>query len=106
MHTATCLRIYLSEGDRIGGEPAVEAVLRLCRDAGLAGITVSRAIEGLGQHGVHTASFLSLASRLPLIVEAIDNNEAIERAAAMLQPQLGHRLMACWPVTILNYRGG
>ena len=101
MQAGMCLRIYLTESDRINGKPALEEVLSLCRASGLRGVTVLRAIEGQGAHDVHSASFLSLASALPLVVEAIDTPEAIERAIAAMRPHLGQRMMATWPVSFL-----
>ncbi|MDQ6971590.1 MAG: DUF190 domain-containing protein, partial [Mariprofundaceae bacterium] len=47
MQDASFLRIYLTESDRLDGEPAMQAVLKLCRDAGLTGVTVMRGIEGM-----------------------------------------------------------
>ncbi|MBN4082430.1 DUF190 domain-containing protein [Mariprofundus ferrooxydans] len=55
MQTGMCLRIYLSESDSIQHAPALEAILGLCQQAGLQGVSVLRGIEGLGKHGVHSA---------------------------------------------------
>jgi len=105
MREGMLMRVYLTESDRIGGEPAMQAVLRLCRDAGLQGITVMRGVEGMGLHGVHSSAFLSLSSDLPLVVEAIDSPDRIQRAVDMLRPHLGHRLLATWPVSIMRASG-
>jgi len=102
MQDALFLRIYLSESDHLNGEPAMQAVLNLCREAGLTGVSVMRGIEGMGLHGVHTNTFLSLSSDLPLIVEAIDSQAKIERAIGMLRPLIGNRLLATWPVSIMR----
>ncbi len=102
MRDGMLMRVYLTESDKIGGKPAMQAVLRLCRDAGLQGITVMRGVEGMGLHGVHSSAFLSLSSDLPLVVEAIDVPERIQRAVDMLRPHLGHRLVATWPVSIMR----
>ncbi len=102
MREGTFLRVYLAESDRINGMPAMQAVLELCRSAGLQGITVMRGIEGMGIHGVHTSAFLSLSSDLPLIIEAIDTSEHIKQAVKALRPHLGHRLLATWPVSVMR----
>lgn len=106
MRDGMLMRIYLTESDKIGGKPAMQAVLNLCRDAGLQGITVMRGVEGMGLHGVHSTAFLSLSSDLPLVVEAIDTPERIERAVSMLRPHVGHRLLATWPVSIMRASEG
>lgn len=102
MIEGSCLRIYLSESARIDGRPAMEAMLDLCRECGLRGVTVLRGIEGMGSHGVHSASFLSLSSDLPILVEAIDTAERIERAIEQMRPHLGDHLVATWPVRLIN----
>ncbi len=102
MRDGMLMRVYLTESDKIGGEPAMQAVLHLCRDAGLQGITVMRGVEGMGLHGVHSSAFLSLSSDLPLVVEAIDEPERIQRAVDMLRPHLRRRLVATWPVSIMR----
>ncbi|TLS68664.1 DUF190 domain-containing protein [Mariprofundus erugo] len=102
MIEGSCLRIYLTESSRIDGKPAMEAILNLCREAGLRGVSVMRGIEGMGEGGIHTASFLSLSANLPLLVEAIDTSERIEQALAIMRPHLGHCLVACWPVSLMR----
>jgi len=102
MQDAIFLRVYLTESDRLNGEPAMQAVLDLCREAGLTGVTVMRGIEGMGLHGVHTSAFLSLSSELPLVVEAIASQEKIDRVVDMLRPLIGKRLLATWPVSVMQ----
>jgi PII-like signaling protein len=102
MHDGLFLRVYLSESDQIDGVPAMDAVLEICKQAGLHGVTVMRGIEGMGLHGVHSSSFLSLSSELPLVVEAVDGREKINHAVELLRPRIGHRLMATWPVSIIR----
>lgn len=102
MHDGLFLRVYLSESDQIDGVPAMDAVLDICKQAGLHGVTVMRGIEGMGLHGVHSSSFLSLSSELPLVLEAVDDREKIDRAVELLRPRIGRRLMAIWPVSIIR----
>jgi len=97
-----CLRIYLTEADRIDGRPATEAVLGLCQQCGLRGVSVMRGIEGLGSHGIHSASFLSLSNNLPILVEAMDTTARIEQAIEQLRPHLGDSLVATWPVSLMR----
>lgn len=102
MHQGACLRIYLSESDKIDGKPAVETILQLCRECGLHGVTVLRGIEGLGNHGVHSASFLALSSNLPIVVEAIDTKAGIDSAIEALRPHIHGKLVATWPVSLIK----
>jgi len=98
-----CLRIYVTESDRIDGKPALEAIIDLCKSAGLHGVSVMRCVEGMGRHEtVHTSSFLSLANTLPLMVEIMDNEKQIAHAITMLRPHLNGRLAVTWPVDLLR----
>lgn len=102
MTEGLCLRIYLTESARIDGKPATEAILELCREAGLAGVSVLRAIEGMGSHGIHSASFLSLSDDLPILVEAIDTTEKVKRALETMKPHLKQCMVATWPVSLMR----
>jgi len=102
MRDGMFLRLYLAESDRINGAPAMQTVLELCRDAGLQGVTVMRGIEGMGLRGVHTSSFLSLSSDLPLVIEAIDTQNHIKQVVEVLRPHLRNRLLATWPVSVVR----
>jgi len=103
MTKGLCLRIYLTESSRIDGKPATEAILELCKSAGLRGVSVLRGIEGLGEHGVRSTSFLDLAADLPILVEAIDTNDKINHALEQMQSHLGHCMVATWPVSLMRY---
>ncbi|MDX8390090.1 MAG: DUF190 domain-containing protein [Mariprofundaceae bacterium] len=100
MTEASCLRIYLSESNKIDGKPAIETILELCRRSGLRGVSVLRGIEGMGQHGIHSTSFLALSNDLPIIIDAIDTSERVETALTQLQAHLGDCTVATWPVSI------
>jgi hypothetical protein len=96
------MRIYLSESDRLDGKPAMESILTLCREAGLRGVSVLRATEGMGTHGVHSTAFLALSSDLPLLVEAVDTESRINHALEIMRPHLGRHLVAVWPVSLMT----
>jgi len=102
MQTGMCLRIYLSESVRIQNTPVLEAIIGLCQEAGLQGVSVLRGIEGLGKHGIHSASFLELSSSLPLIVEVIDTEDKIHQALPLIQEQLPSAYIATWPIQLIQ----
>lgn len=75
----TRLMIFLSEDDRYGHHGLHEALLDRAREAGMAGATLWRAIEGFGASGrVRTARFPDANVGLPLALEVIDLPERIE----------------------------
>lgn len=102
MIQGSCLRIYLTESSKIDEKPAMEAILGLCREAGLRGVSVLRGIEGMGKHGIHSASFLALSDDLPLLIEAIDTTECVNSAIEQMRPHLGQCLVAVWPVSLMR----
>src|SRR5215471_588130 len=63
------LRIFVGESDKHEGKPLYEWLVLQAREAGLAGATVLRGIEGFGAHSrLHTAKSLRLSEDLPIII--------------------------------------
>lgn len=72
-------RVLTHEGARAGRQPVVDALLALVRREGLAGITVTRALEGYSQHGtMRSSNVLELGDDLPLVVEIVDRADRME----------------------------
>ena len=73
------VRILTHEGARTGHSSTVEALTHLVQREGLAGITITRAIEGFGSHGVIRSLYhVDAADELPLMIEIADRHERIE----------------------------
>lgn len=73
------LRIYVGESDQYRGVPLYHAMVLRIRQAGLAGATVTRGIEGFGANSrIHTANILRLSEDLPVVIEVIDTAEKID----------------------------
>lgn len=73
------LRIFLGEADRLEGKPLYELIVMKAREAGLAGTTVLRGIEGFGARSrIHTARILRLSEDLPVVVEIVDTEEKVK----------------------------
>src|SRR5215468_4212319 len=76
---AVLLRIFLGEKDRSGRLPLYEAIVLKARERRLAGATVLRGPMGFGHSAhLHTAKILELSDDLPLIIEIVDSQEAID----------------------------
>jgi PII-like signaling protein len=85
------LRIFLGESDRVGHRPAWEAVLELLRGEGLAGASVLRGHAGFGASSViHTEKLLELSADLPVLIEAVDSQEHVDRVLPKLETLIGH----------------
>jgi uncharacterized protein len=76
---AKLLRIFVGERDRVGGLPIYELIVLKAREAGLAGATVLRAVEGFGAGSIiHKARLLELSEDLPFVIEIVDSEEKIQ----------------------------
>ncbi len=83
------LRIYVDEHDLAGTKPRYVALVQALRDAGIAGATVLRGIEGFGSHGVIHTSKLFHGGPMPLVVEAIDTPSKIDAVVDTLAALTG-----------------
>ncbi len=73
-HTGKLLRIYLNEDQRYAGRPLHHAIVEALREAGFAGATVLKGIEGFGgRRTLHSARGADTASDLPLVIEVVDD---------------------------------
>ncbi len=87
------VKIYISNDDTYEGEPLFEVLLKLVKDEGLSGATVTKAVAGIGAHSqIHTFSAWVLKQKVPLIVSIIDTEEKIrgflQKASAMIEEGL------------------
>jgi uncharacterized protein len=101
------LRIFLGESDRHEGRPLYEWLVLKAREAGLAGATVIRGIEGFGAHSrLHTAKILRLSEDLPIVVEIVDLAEKIEGFLPTVDQAIVEGLATVEKVDVRFYRGG
>ena len=101
----TLLRIFIGESDRWHGKPLYEAIVRMAREAGIAGATVIRGIEGFGADShLHTARILRLSEDLPVVVEIVDTSENIERVLPRLDEMITDGMVTTERVHVLTYR--
>lgn len=101
----TLLRVFIGETDRWHGTPLYEAIVRMAREEGIAGATVTRGIEGFGANShLHTARILRLSENLPVVVEIVDTTEHIERILPRLDEMLGDGLVTTEKVHVVTYR--
>ena len=96
-----------AESDRWQGQPLFEAIVRKVREAGGAGATVLRGIEGFGARSrIHTARILRLSQDLPIVVEVVDTAEKIDALLPTLDAMIEDGLVTIETVQVLRYRSG
>jgi uncharacterized protein len=100
------LTIYLNEGSRWHGKALHEAIIELLLSKGLAGGTVTRAMAGFTKGGgIRTSAILDLSASLPLVLEVLDTEEAIDRVLPDLYLMVGHGLITLENVEVVKYTG-
>ncbi|WIG61551.1 MAG: hypothetical protein OJF49_004299 [Ktedonobacterales bacterium] len=73
------VRVLTHERARAGSKSTQDALFALVRRHGLAGMTVTRALEGFTPHGgMRTSGHVDLGDDLPLIIEIVDRADRIE----------------------------
>lgn len=108
----TLMRIFIGESDRCGVEPYSglalhEALLRLFRERGFVGCTVTRGIKGFGASArVHTVDVLRLSLDLPVVVEVVETEERIQEVLPELDAMIGGGLITLERVRVILYRPG
>lgn len=98
------LKIYISEDSKYMGHNLFHALVYKLREIGMAGVTVTRGIEGFGQEKrLHTTRVLDLTLSLPIIVEVIDIPERIERAIPVVEEMVNEGLIMVTDVDVIKY---
>jgi uncharacterized protein len=98
------LKIYISEESKYKGHNLYHALVLKFKELGLAGVTVTRGIEGYGQgNRLSSTSHLDISFNLPIIVEAIDKTEKIEAAAQAAKEMVNEGLIILTGVDVIKY---
>lgn len=98
------LKIYISEDSKYKGCSLYHALVVKLKEIGIAGVTVTRGIEGYG-HGkkLHTARVLDMSLSLPVIVEAVDTQQQIEKAVSAVKDMVNEGLVITADVNVIKY---
>lgn len=105
MTEATLLRIFIGEDDRRQGAPLYAALVSALYDAGIAGATVLKAIEGFGPaHTVHFVRALEYSANLPIVIEVIEEEATIFRILPLLRDMIESGLITLERAAVLGAR--
>lgn len=74
--TVKVARVYIMEHNNL----LTKIVNYLHKEVKIKGITVFRAIEGIGETGVHSSSLTDLSLNLPLVIEFFDMPDNVDLA--------------------------
>jgi uncharacterized protein len=83
------LTVIVKARDTYHGKPLVDVVISLCKDAGIAGATVTHAARGYGVRGVARADVLGLSVNLPTIIETVAEKDKIAKVLPQVHEMIG-----------------
>lgn len=98
------LKIYVSEDSRYKGRNLYNAIVFKLKELGIAGVTITRGIEGYGEGKIlHTTRILELSGSLPIIIEAVDVVEQIQKAVPVIEEMVDEGLIMLTDVDVIKY---
>lgn len=90
--TVTMVRIYITESSKL----LVPVLTYLQKEAAIRGVSVFRAIRGIGETGEHSASLMDFSLNLPLVIEFFDSDEKVDIALEYLNKIIKPEHIVCW----------
>ncbi|MFG2884615.1 DUF190 domain-containing protein [Streptomyces sp. NPDC048297] len=101
-----CLTIFVDDTDTWHHRPLFTEIVHRAHQAGLAGATVFRGVEGFGSGSiVHTTRLLSLADDLPAAIVIVDEEERIRSFIPELAELSIEGLVTVHEVEVVHYKG-
>lgn len=98
------LKIYVNEDSKYNNHNLYHALVQKLKEIGMAGVTVTRGLEGYGQkQHLHTSRVLELSASLPIIIEVIDIPERIEKAIPVVTEMVHEGLVIVTDVDVIKY---
>jgi PII-like signaling protein len=100
------LTIFIGEEDSYRHHALATEIVHRAHEAGLAGATVLRGIEGFGaSNHVHTTRILSLSNDLPIVIVIIDEAERVDAFLPQLDELVTEGLVVVEDVNVVKYVG-
>lgn len=100
---ATRLTVFLRETQQWHHRPLYSEIVHRAHQAGLAGASVFRGIEGYGRSThIHTARILSLSEDLPVSIVVIDTEDRVRAFVGEIEELVGEALVVLDDVEVLG----
>lgn len=98
------LKIYICENAKYKGHGLYHALIEKMAEIGMAGVTVTRGIEGFGhEKRLYSTRILDISLKLPVIIEVIDTPEKIETALPVINDMVNEGLVIVTDVIVEKY---
>ena len=102
--TCKILKIYLSEDSQYKKHNLYHAIVEKLKEYDVAGVTVTRGIEGYGQgKRLSTVRLLPISDNLPIIIEAVDKEERLMKALPYIKEMVNEGLIIMTDVEVIKY---
>lgn len=102
--TAKHVTVFINSTDHWQHQPLYSAIVQLCREKRVAGVSVTRCIEGYGAgRQLHTERIEALAENLPVRIDIVDQPEFIEPVLKALENMIGEGLVTVADVQVLRF---
>ena len=107
LHGPACrLTIFVGESDQWHHRPLYSEIVHRAHDAGLAGASVIRGIEGYGASTrIHTAKPTSLSPDMPVVIVIVDTTARIQAFLPQLEELVTEGAIIVDPVEVIRYVG-
>jgi uncharacterized protein len=100
------LTVIVGESDVIHHRPLYAEIVHRARQAGLAGASVFRGIEGYGaSRQIHTQRLLNLSEDLPVSVVIVDEPDQVERFLPVVEELVAEGLVMVDDVRVVRHVG-
>ena len=100
------LTIFVGEDDQWHHRPLYHEIVHRAHQAGLAGASVLRGVEGYGASSrIHTTRLLSLSEDLPMAIVIVDQEDRIRAFLPQLDELVTEGLVIIDPVEVVRYAG-
>ncbi|WPB88097.1 DUF190 domain-containing protein [Streptomyces malaysiensis] len=106
--TGTALRvtIFIGENDTWHHKPLFSEIVHRAHQAGLAGASVFRGVEGYGATSlIHTSRLLSLSEDLPVAIVIVDTEKRVRAFLPQLDELVGQGLVILDECEVIRYAG-
>ena len=104
--TALRVSIFIGENDTWHHRPLYAEIVHRAHEAGLAGASVFRGIEGFGASSlIHTSRLLSMSEDLPVLVVIVDTEDRIRAFLPRIDELVAEGLVILDDCEVVRYVG-